>query len=335
MIKRAITIAGGGIAGLALGIALRGHDLPVTVIEAASYPRHRVCGEFISGITPEDLETLGISGVMAGGRRHRGTSWFEGDRCWARAELPSAAYGISRYFLDQALAERFQKLGGELRCGMRWNSNEEGVVWATGRLRGDAEWLGLKAHYENLEVSDDLEIHLGDAGYVGLTRVEDARVNVCGLFRTERIQGEDPLIAACEAAGFKRLAGRLRESNRVDGSAKGVSNFAFGWQPSDPARMCVGDAAVMIPPFTGNGMAIAMQSALAAAEEIIRWGRGEANWDESVHRVRMQQRKQFGRRVRCARILQAMMVRRPTRRLGMGILASGLIPFDTIYQSVR
>ena len=45
-----IQIIGGGLAGLTLGIALRRQEIPVTILEAGRYPRHRVCGEFISGL---------------------------------------------------------------------------------------------------------------------------------------------------------------------------------------------------------------------------------------------------------------------------------------------
>ena len=44
-----IQIVGGGLAGLTLGIALRKKEIPVAIFEAGNYPRHRVCGEFISG----------------------------------------------------------------------------------------------------------------------------------------------------------------------------------------------------------------------------------------------------------------------------------------------
>ena len=44
-----ITIVGGGLAGLTLGIGLRQRGVPVKILEAGSYPRQRVCGEFISG----------------------------------------------------------------------------------------------------------------------------------------------------------------------------------------------------------------------------------------------------------------------------------------------
>ena len=53
-----ITIVGGGLAGLTLGIGLRQRQIPVAVWEAGNYPRHRVCGEFISGRGQQTLERL-------------------------------------------------------------------------------------------------------------------------------------------------------------------------------------------------------------------------------------------------------------------------------------
>jgi 2-polyprenyl-6-methoxyphenol hydroxylase-like FAD-dependent oxidoreductase len=46
--SESVTIVGGGLAGLMLGIGLRQRGVPVTVWEAGRYPRHRACGEFIS-----------------------------------------------------------------------------------------------------------------------------------------------------------------------------------------------------------------------------------------------------------------------------------------------
>ena len=59
-----ITIIGGGLAGVSLGIILRQRDVPTTLIEAGRYPRHRVCGEFISGAGGDVLRTLGLDELM-------------------------------------------------------------------------------------------------------------------------------------------------------------------------------------------------------------------------------------------------------------------------------
>jgi 2-polyprenyl-6-methoxyphenol hydroxylase-like FAD-dependent oxidoreductase len=58
--QKPITIVGGGLAGLTLGIALRKREIPVTVFETGNYPRHRVCGEFISGRGLEILDIFGL-----------------------------------------------------------------------------------------------------------------------------------------------------------------------------------------------------------------------------------------------------------------------------------
>jgi menaquinone-9 beta-reductase len=59
-----ITIVGGGLAGLTLGIGLRQREVPVTVWEAGHYPRHKVCGEFISGQGQEVLRRLDLMSLL-------------------------------------------------------------------------------------------------------------------------------------------------------------------------------------------------------------------------------------------------------------------------------
>ena len=100
--QRMITIAGGGLAGLSLGIALQKRGVPVTLHEAGSYPRHRVCGEFISGVSPETLDSLGIGHVFEDAERHRSTAWFFRGRKIFSDQLPSGL-GISRFTLDKDL----------------------------------------------------------------------------------------------------------------------------------------------------------------------------------------------------------------------------------------
>ena len=335
--KRTLTIAGGGLAGLSLGIALRSRGVPVRVVEAASYPRHRVCGEFISGIADAELDALGIRDLFTGAQRHTTTAWFDGERpMWSRA-LPVPAFGLSRYFLDAALAERFVALGGELRCGERFEGEGEGIVWAAGRAKQASEWLGLKAHFDDLSLTADLEIHLKDGGYIGLTRVENGRVNVCGLFRRrEAVSSGHVLIVATRDAGFVRLAERLSEARPVEGSLKGVSHFSLGWQRGrDDGRVTIGDSAAMIPPFTGNGMTMAFQSALAAVEPLARWSAGAIEWGHAEVEIRRAHRRLFARRLRWARLLQSLLMHRLGRRFATLLLSLGVVRFETLYRKVR
>ena len=116
-----VTIVGGGLAGLTLGIALRQHNVPVQLHEAGHYPRHRVCGEFISGHGQASLERLGLRSMLdtAGAIEARTIAFFSSNRSTGPRLLPSAGICLSRSILDAMLATRFRDLGGELVEGER------------------------------------------------------------------------------------------------------------------------------------------------------------------------------------------------------------------------
>src|SRR6516162_10086613 len=123
-----ITIIGGGLAGLTLGIGLRQRDIPVTIQEAGSYPRHRVCGEFISGSGQAVLERLGLLDSLrkAGAIYARTVMFICGGAKSPARQLAAPALCLSRYKMDALLAERFQQVGGELRTQSRWTSDNDG-----------------------------------------------------------------------------------------------------------------------------------------------------------------------------------------------------------------
>jgi 2-polyprenyl-6-methoxyphenol hydroxylase-like FAD-dependent oxidoreductase len=320
-----------------LGVALRLRGVPVTVLEAGSYPRHRVCGEFISGISASELEALGIVDCLDGCELHTQTAWYDRKGQFLARSLPSPAHGLSRYTLDLVLANRLTELGGELRTGVRATEDTEGMVWATGREKQSTPWVGLKAHFEDLPLEAGLEIHFGNLGYLGLTRVEGGRVNACGLFhRKEPVRKGNPLITAVREAGLEQLAARLEAAQCVEGSIKGVNHFSLGWQREvADGRARLGDAAALIPPFTGNGMTMAFQSALAVLEPLTRWSQGVVSWADTLRLLAQQRQKQFGSRLRWALLMQEVLMRPAGRKLALWMIRSGLVRFETLYQKVR
>ena len=64
-----IEIIGGGLAGFRWSGAATG-GMPVTIFEAGDYPRHRVCGEFISGLESATIDRLGLAPLLADALRH-------------------------------------------------------------------------------------------------------------------------------------------------------------------------------------------------------------------------------------------------------------------------
>jgi glycine/D-amino acid oxidase-like deaminating enzyme len=211
-----ITIVGGGLAGLSLSIALRRRGLEVELHEKRRYPFHRVCGEFISGVSREVLDDLGILGCLDGAVAITTMRWYLQDRLALEERLPRKALGLSRYTLDERLANHAGELGVRVQEGSGFRGqDEEGVVWASGkRLDQSSPWIGLSAHVENVEI-DGLEMHCGPGGYLGISPVEAGRVNVTGLFRQSRSvkgRGVDLVFGYLEATGClglsRQIAGR-------------------------------------------------------------------------------------------------------------------------------
>ena len=337
---KSITIAGGGLAGLSLGLGLRRHGVPVVVREAGRYPRHRVCGEFISGLRDPVIEALGMDGVFDDALSLRSTSWYVRDRRVLRASLPEPARSISRFRLDSRLGELLRRHGGELVEGSRVKAaGEEGLVWCAGRrLYKDSEWLGLKAHVSGYRPDDELEMHAGSGAYLGITPVEDGYVNVCGLFRRRPgLRGTGPalMMAYLRESGLDQLAGTLESATVREGSFSGVSAISFGRQPRPADACALGDAEWMIPPFTGNGMTMAFESAEVALPHLLRFSAGEAGWRAALDAIHAGLRRRFKDRMRIANTLHPFLYTRPGQMALSLASKTHLLPFKLLYRTLR
>ena len=338
-LTKEITIVGGGLAGLSLAVALRKRGVPVTVLEAGHYPRHRVCGEFISGVSGETLEALGIRDLFDDVRLHRSLCWNEEGRVMHRDTLPEPALGVSRFVLDERLRQRVDELGGTVNTHVRGKPvPADGRVWAAGRRPKPGPWIGLKAHVRGLPMSADLEMHAGRNGYAGMAGVEDDWVNVCGLFRLDRSlpsTGPDLLPAYLEAGGNRHIAQQLRRAEWRPDSFCAVAGFELGRQDVVPGLLCVGDAESMIPPFTGNGMSMAFQAAEIACDPLVSWANGEVAWQLAANEIRTQLARRFRRRLAVARVLHRVLFDASGRSLLHALSTSGLLPFRPMFSLVR
>jgi len=336
--RRPITIVGGGLAGLALGIGLRQRGTEVRIIEAGSYPRHRVCGEFIVGLRAETMNTLGISHCLENGLRLTDSIWYSRNKVVYRQRLPHAAIGISRFRLDERLAKTFLGLGGNLITDQRQSTlpDEPGWIGAHGRRRQGTDWVGLKIHCQSLSLESDLELHIGHRGYVGLSRVENGRVNVCGLFRirsTDRVPKHQRLLAYLDACGLNQLRARVESGNPDPTSACGVAGLNY--QASRNAQQCtlsIGDRTGLIAPFTGNGMAQAFQGAAIAVAPVARFAQGQQSWEETCREANRGQRGAFSIRRRVARAMHPWLLEQRRQSLLAAIAQARLLPFNLLFR---
>jgi menaquinone-9 beta-reductase len=318
---RPLTIVGGGLAGLALGIGLRQRGIPVTVWEASHYPRHRVCGEFICGRGQEVLARLGLldSFFQAGAILGRTAAFYVGRFGSPVRTLATPALCLSRHVLDALLADQFRRAGGELRENARWREDDygEGVVRASGRRLHprdeDCHWFGIKVQAHNVLLAADLEMHRSPSGYVGLCRLGGGTVNVCGLFR--RTTGKpdsantwkDRLRGQPDSALWEALAGSTFDQD----SFCSVAGFSLKpCRAGSYSECCIGDALTMIPPVTGNGMSMAFEAAELAVGPLADYSHGKSTWNEARHLVAAGCDHAFARRLAWARALQWLMLTR-------------------------
>jgi len=332
---RSIEIIGGGLAGLSLGTALCRAGVPVTITEAGDYPRHRVCGEFITGLTSSTIARLGLAPLLADALSHREVAWYLRGEPARVQRLPSPALGLSRYVLDARLAAAFTTAGGVLRRNTRVTDTAPapGRVFATGRRRSRSAWLGLKLHARDLPLARDLELHLADQGYVGLSRIEDGQVNICGLFRRRAIcaRGPDLLLGYLQAAGLAALAERLAAAELDPDSVCAVAAVGFDRRVTAAGRVQVGDACAMIPPFTGNGMAMAFQSAETVLDPLLAYTRGTVSWTTACRAIDVRLRRRFRLRLASAAVLHPYFLQPRRQHWLSGLNRARLLPLRPLY----
>ena len=306
------------MAGLTLGLLLRRRQVPVKLFEAGTYPRHRVCGEYLSGRALSVIESLGCRPHLdkLGAVESQDVVMARGFSSLARHQLPRPALCLSRYEFDRFLSEEFSRSGGTIETRTRASSEpSEGIVLATGRQPATSEkgwrWFGLKAHARHVTPKAGLEMHLSKHGYIGLCRIEDQQVNVCGLFRS---RSPVPDLATSWKTWLRGEAGslldqRLQQAEWDDSSFSSVAALSLSPRKSiDRDGLRLGDALTMIPPVTGNGMSMAIEGADLAAGPLLEWSSGRIDWISASKKVGQLLDQAFASRLRHARWLQHAML---------------------------
>lgn len=219
-----VIVVGGGLAGCSAAIRLARCSHQVALIEANTYPRAKVCGEFLSPESVEifrqldflnDLHELNPATINT--VRITASHDYE----W-RAEFPFSALSVSRYALDAGLINHAQSCGvavytdtrvtditGCLDDGFKLSAlSSEGRTTFTARSvivahgkhgnldrklernfsRSGNTFIGLKQHFQGELLFEHIDLHTFPGGYCGISQVENDRTNVCMLVRTSVFQ---------------------------------------------------------------------------------------------------------------------------------------------------
>jgi flavin-dependent dehydrogenase len=247
----AIVIAGAGPAGSCAALAALGEGAAVRLFEKSSFPRHKVCGEFLSPEIEPELTALGVWDEF----RRAGPSLLRSVRLrfghhekqWRFA---TPGFGLSRHRLDSLLLGRALGAGAELN---QETLHDEATIVAHGRRSSAPKGrrlFGFKAHFTG-PADDAVELFFGPGSYAGVSAVENGATNVCGL-APESALAEHGFDIDRLIRSWAPLARRIEPLSRsMDWLVTGPLLFSrnFG---EDQYR--AGDALGFVDPFTGSGI---------------------------------------------------------------------------------
>lgn len=293
-----VIIVGGGLAGLVSANYLAEMGVEVTLIEKKSYPFHRVCGEYISnetipflksrGLFPEEFDPPGINRFQLTSVNGRA----------ALLPLDLGGFGISRYTLDHFLYEKAKKHGVIFLLNTEVESitfdtdqflvktNESSlstklVIGSFGKrskldvsmkrtfMQKRSPYAGVKYHIRTDHPADLISLHNFKDGYCGLSRIEDGKYTLCYLTHRDNLKKHGNIKSMEEAVLFKNpfLKSVFQNSEFLYERPEVINEISFATKtPIENHVLMAGDAAGMITPLCGNGMALAIHAAKIVSE---------------------------------------------------------------------
>jgi menaquinone-9 beta-reductase len=228
-------IVGGGPAGAMAAIEAARRGLRVVLWDGATFPRDKVCGEFLSPesipllqkVIPVELSRAAVirraEFYSKKGRTHSIAFPMPGaglsrrtldNGLWRAAATAGAAchqneavtrvekcrssppYGDAVWEVTSATPNSYRVRKLLLACGRWWKLDGlPSPVEDRGKCNRGREWVGAKAHFAGIDQRDAVEIYFFRGGYCGLAPAEDGVYNACFLVRQE-------LVRSCRGGGI-------------------------------------------------------------------------------------------------------------------------------------
>ena len=142
-----------------------------------------------------------------------------------------------------------------------------------------------------------------------------------------------PVVGASEAAAL--MAPRIAAGEPDPASAAAVSGLDFtrNW-PDDP-RVSLGEHHAAIPPYTGHGMALALENAAAALDPLLAYTRSQQNWAATALAIRHAVAAQQDTRLRWARRLHPWLLNSFGQTILLTLADAHLLPFNFFYRATH
>ncbi len=343
-----LVIIGAGPAGTSAAIAAARGEAKVLLLERGRFPRHKVCGEFVSA------ESLGLLDDLLGSRHGallaeavqigKARVFLDGRVVETAVDPPAAS--IARFDLDAALWELARQSGveareqttvegiseaGPFRVSTAHETFEAGaVICAAGRWsnlspplepagKGSQKYLGLKAHFAEAHPDPSVDLYFFDGGYCGVQPVEvrsgkseSGRVNACAMVRTD--------VATTLPEVFDQHPALRERSQAWRPLTDPVSTSPLIFRQPQPERdhiLLAGDAAGFVDPFVGDGISLALRSGTLAAACLIPFFRNQCSLVEATRQYRQAYERELAPVFRASSKLRRMLTLPRSVRLPM------------------
>lgn len=299
-----VIIIGGGLAGLTAAIHLSKKGIPVVLFEKESFPHHKVCGEYVSKEILPYFEQLEIPLWEIAPMEINRLLFSTASGKSMEANLPLGGLGLSRYAFDDLLyrealknkvevvkatvvSMKFSTEKFELTTSENKKFKAKVVLGAFGKrsnldkelkrsfFQKQAPWLAVKSHYKKEGFPTDLVgLHSFKGGYCGLSKTETGAVNACYLATYKSFKAHK------NPEKFKKnvleknpiLAEFFFEATPIFEHPLTIAQVSFNKKNSvENHILMLGDAAGLLHPLSGNGMAIAIHSAKIASETVLKY----------------------------------------------------------------
>lgn len=301
-----IIVIGGGLAGLCNAIHLTKFGKKVLLIEKNSYPKHKVCGEYISNEVLPYLDFLEVNPFEFGAVKIDEFELSTTKNKVIAAKLPLGGFGISRYTLDFELYKKALKnkvtILQDSVLDINFKNDEFFIetkenkgftakicIGAFGKrslldvnlnrhfIKKKSPYLGVKIHVKGNHKQNLVALHNFNGGYCGVSKVENDTINLCYISSFSSFKKYKNIEEFQDKVIFQNKYLKEIYSNSKPLFSQPLSISQISFEKKNPVEnhiiMC-GDAAGMIHPLCGNGMSMAIQAAQLAAPLVLQYLKG-------------------------------------------------------------
>jgi flavin-dependent dehydrogenase len=335
-----IVIVGAGLAGLTAAIHLSKLGYSIILIEKNSFPKHKVCGEYISNEVLPYLDWLGVNPEILKPTKIDSLLFSTAKGKMINAKLPLGGFGISRYAFDFYLFEKAKAQNCEIiqetvtdihfsddLFSIHLSNNTtliaDIVIGSYGKrsnidqklqrnfIQKKSPWLAVKAHYKGDFPNNLVGLHNFKGGYCGVSKVENDVINICYLADYETFQQYKNIEKYQSKVVTKNplLQSIFDHATPIFEKPLTIGQICFDKkEPVDQHILMIGDSAGLIHPLCGNGMAMAIRSAKIVSELVDDYCQNNLQSRSELEQQYTQKwNKNFKSRLRVGRILDGIL----------------------------